>query len=244
MSRHLAIALGLLLLAGCANPYVDNYQPLAHPALLPAPATAVPRLVKTVNLQEDSRKLAEDGYTLLGRTGFNDVETDDALALKHGQAVGAEVVLLWRRFTGAYQHVSTSVVPDMSTGIVTDSQGRSVSVTTYGQRSEVDTYYTRHYDYIALYWARRLPDPLGVDLRDLSVEERQKLRSNQGAVIETVVKRTPAFFANLIVGDVITAIDGVPVVDAAQAATLLEQRRGKKVVLTRNGSPFEVTLAP
>ena len=245
MIRHAVIVFALWL-AGCANPYADNYQATPHPRLAtaPAPATTSPRLVKSLALDEDSRRLAEEGYAVIGRSGFNSDEIPDRLALRQGQAIGDEVILLWRRHTGTYPYTSASTLPETHTDVVPDSQGRPVAVSSHSYRTEYDTFYIRHYDYVAVYWGRRTPDPLGADLRDLNVEERQKLRTNQGAAVAVVVKRTPAFFANLIVGDVITAIDGIPVVDAAQAAELIEQRRGRKTAFLCNGRTMEVTLAP
>ena len=67
-----------------------------------------------------------------------------------------------------------------------------------------------------------------------------------GAVVRQVMPDTPARAAGLLPGDVITAVDGIPVNSAADLSTIMDQRRpGDTVTLTwvdRTGSPRSVPL--
>lgn len=54
-----------------------------------------------------------------------------------------------------------------------------------------------------------------------------------GAVIRQVLPQTPARAAGLVSGDIITAVDGIPVGAAADLSTIMDQRRpGDTIVLT------------
>ncbi len=52
---------------------------------------------------------------------------------------------------------------------------------------------------------------------------RRGLERNTGAVIEIVVEKSPAFYTNVLPGDVLIKINGVDVRDAAHAIKLMTQ---------------------
>jgi len=74
-------------------------------------------------------------------------------------------------------------------------------------------------------------------------------RGLSGAVVRQIIPDTPARYAGLLPGDVITAVDGIPVGSAADLSNIMDQRRpGDTVALTwvdRTGSPHTapITLA-
>ena len=59
-----------------------------------------------------------------------------------------------------------------------------------------------------------------------------------------MVKRSPAFAADLLEGDLLQAIDGQAVLDPQNANLLLEERRGREVELSirRNSGPVTVKV--
>lgn len=71
-------------------------------------------------------------------------------------------------------------------------------------------------------------------------------RGLSGAVVRQVMPDTPARAAGLLPGDVITAVDGIPVNSTADLSNIMDQRRpGDTVTLTwidRTGSPRSVPL--
>ena len=79
------------------------------------------------------------------------------------------------------------------------------------------------------------PGQFGVRLNDLSDAQRQRLERNTGAVVVIVYENTPAFFANILVGDVIIAVNGVPVGTASDAV-------GKLRAVAQSGKPATVTV--
>ena len=85
---------------------------------------------------------------------------------------------------------------------------------------------------------------VGVFLRDLNDSERQELQSNKGAVVRLVVDGTPAFEADILSGDVITAVDGVSVSSVKGFGDLVRDRQGRLVSLSiiRHGKRIEKSM--
>jgi S1-C subfamily serine protease len=69
---------------------------------------------------------------------------------------------------------------------------------------------------------------------------------NPGAVVRQVLPDTPARAIGLLSGDLITAVDGIPVNSAADLSTIMDQRRpGDTITLTwvdRTGTPRSAPL--
>ncbi len=85
----------------------------------------------------------------------------------------------------------------------------------------------------------------GLRLVDLTDAQRRRLERNTGAVVVKVFDNTPAFYANILVDDVIIAVNGQPVGTAADAvaklraidhdagpATVTVLRKGQKKTIT------------
>lgn len=84
------------------------------------------------------------------------------------------------------------------------------------------------YAWGATFWRKSGPMIFGAILGPLSDELRQKLQRNTGVVIRIVVDNTPAFFANILPGDVLVSIAD----DQVSETTFTEVSRrhaGKKV---------------
>lgn len=98
-------------------------------------------------------------------------------------------------------------------------------------------------DYGAVYFIKQ-KFGLGAFSRDLNDSERQDLQTNKGAVVRLVVDGTPAFSADVLVGDVVTAIDGVSITNAQSFGELLRERRGRLVSLSivRRGQRIEKSI--
>ncbi|HEY0179942.1 MAG TPA: PDZ domain-containing protein [Dokdonella sp.] len=91
--------------------------------------------------------------------------------------------------------------------------------------------------WLAAYYVR-FKLPFGATFRDLTPAERAALDGAGGGVaIGTVVGGSPAERANLLSGDVVTALGDAPVADRASFQRLLRANAGRAVTLTvvRNG---------
>ena len=82
---------------------------------------------------------------------------------------------------------------------------------------------------------------LGVRVEELTDEMRQRLKTNKGVYVTVVVKRSPAFAADVIEGDIITKIDGTEVLDGPDFVQLINRYREKEFTLTiyRDGQYME-----
>lgn len=93
-------------------------------------------------------------------------------------------------------------------------------------------------------WGENRPAILGIAARPLSAGEQVDLERQQGIVVESVLRDSPAAVAGIAVGDVLVAIDGEPLADVAGVPDLVSSLAGRRVAidLLRNRLPFSVTV--
>lgn len=252
LTRCLA-ALIPLLLAACANPYADAYQPVIPAArTLPVAADWKPevRLLPSGSAEAESRALLRRGYVLIGTATFTGRDTARSDAETQARAVGAPVVLLSQEYQSTQRGVTPVQHPVMVpvTRTVTDrASGQSYRETVW-TRTTVTRYepYTYElYTLSATFWAPGQPGGLGAVVQEPSDDTRQKNKTNKGAEVFAVVTGSPAFAADLLPGDLITALDG-QAVDTPQdfSARLpdLYGRQGVRIDLLRDGQPVRKTV--
>jgi PDZ domain-containing protein len=247
----LALTLPLLAL-GCASGYTEFYRPTQGltpetiTALRPSPAPANPIVERSQpgDIQKILDAYAKRGYVMIGNSMFNSGrrESEDA-AVHQGQKVGADVVLILNpRYTGSVSSTVPLTTPTTTTSYSSGSAtgyGPGGPVTAYGSGTTTTYGSTTTYmpmtihrlDYGAVYFVKQRLS-LGLFTRDLSDSERQELQSNKGAAVRVVVDGSPAFEADILVGDVITTVDGVSVSGAKTFNDLLRERRGRFVSLS------------
>jgi hypothetical protein len=268
--RRIALPLTALLLAGCvSNPYSATYRPSVSPKLpraetgpLPAPSEP-PRLLTTNDIRGDALKLLEQGYLPLGRSSFTGQEVDARAALAQAQAVGADVVLVMQKFvrTDTVSVPVTEWSPDRSitqrdTTQTISSAGGAVQTTVHEGVTTLVGEYETHYvpqtvetfDHFAGYW-RKAPTPLlGILASDLTQEQRQALQSNRGVEVRVVVRKSPAYLADVLPGDIVRKLGGHQVTDCDDFFHTVQSMAGLSVTLDlwRAGAAVskKVTLNP
>jgi len=254
----------IMLLAGCASGYKDFYRPtqgltaeaLAARRSSPPPATPVVERAQPGNGRELLDGYAKRGYIVIGQSMFNSGrrESDDA-AVRQGIAVGADlVVILNPRYTGSFTSSVPVTTPTTSTSYSSGTATAfgpggpvtaygSGTTTTYGSTTSYVPVTVHRSDYGALYFVKQRVG-LGIQYRDLNDAERQELQTNKGVVVRLVVDGSPAFDADVLVGDVLTAIDGIPISGVRACTQLLAERHGKLVSLSivRRGQRMEKAI--
>jgi PDZ domain len=253
-----------MALIGCASGYKEFYKPAqgatreAIASLRAAPPSASP-IVDRARPGEPQVILdayAKRGYVMIGNSSFNSgqPESEDS-AVRQARDVGADLVLI---LNPSYTGTITSSIPittptsttSYSTGTATAYGNRgtvtaygSGTTTTYGKTTNYIPMTVHRSDYGAVYFVKQ-KFGLGAFSRDLNDSERQELQTNKGAVIRLVVDATPAFNADLLVGDIVTSIDGVLVANSEAFGDLLRERRGKYVTLSllRRGQKIEKAI--
>ena len=132
----------------------------------------------------------------------------------------------------------------MSSGALGSYQGTSTS---YGTTVIPITSQQMRYDQTAIFFVK-LDEKLnfGVVPFDLPPELRAKLERNTGALIYIVVEDTPAFYSNVIEGDVLIQIDNTVIINAQHALNVMGSfdiaKRKCVFKIIRNGKEQDRTL--
>lgn len=102
---------------------------------------------------------------------------------------------------------------------------------------------TKRYDY-SVYYFISTPEliiktnPLGLTAINLSQSQRELYKRNTGILITTLWDKTPAFYANLALNDIVVGINGIEIIDKASYYTAVTQIDGNSPILIefiRNG---------
>ncbi len=238
----------VLFLSGCANPYQDYFTDITHgrnmlaaPYIIPPPKQ--PQLFRGANQGEDTQKMLEDGYFLIGYSQFNASEVSDSYALDFAKKIHAAVVIVYSRYINTVTEMVPTTIPVTRTieTVYTGGRHRDVPLVSTSTITEFDTTYVptavNKYDYYATYWIAGKPPILGIRPRDLSADERQQLGTNKGVVVLAVVTGSPAFKADIFKGDIVTRVNDQEVMDSKDLFHIIVPLQGQTVTLTilRNG---------
>jgi hypothetical protein len=174
-------------------------------------------------------------------SGHNASEED---AVKEGSAVGADlVVVMSPKYAGS---VTTSIpitTPTSQTAYTTGtatvygSNGGSATAygnattTTYGSRTTYIPMTINRQAFGAIYFVKRKYS-FGASWRELTNDERQQIQSNSGLYITGIVDDSPAFNANVLVGDIILTINGRSIGSQEQAVKTFSALKGQTVELS------------
>jgi hypothetical protein len=249
-----------LVLSGCAtNPYKQYFTDLTGGIDVSKDSAFIistedPKIYQGgTNVEQDYQRMVEEGYGLLGYSSFNSGALNQKSAIQHGKAIHASIILVYSKYTHTNSGVLPLTLPDNQTtqtsmsgtgygsGNIYGSRGSAsynssgfysgtATTTTYGTKTTYIPYNTQRYDYIASYWIKSKPRVLGVQLADLTPEERKALGSNKGTKIMAVVKGSPAFTADLFKGDILTQINDKEIIESKSLTDLLNEFKGKKVI--------------
>ena len=227
----IAALLPLLSLCACAsistNPYHNSYRPVMTFQERISQGVKLnlinPSVSYGTDIEKDRREMMAAGYRLVGEASFHGAEQyldDLSYAKNQALAVQAAKVILYRKYTDT---VSGQYTATVSTQPPADGASAAPQATGDPNRMVINTYTTRMFDIVATFWNLYQP-PLGVYVDDLSAEQRKALGSNKGACITMVCKNSPAFRADILEGDIITRINGIPILlkgDVDRTATKL-----------------------
>ena len=247
-----ALIVAVAALAGCASGYKEFYRPsngfdsqrMAELRVTPPPIQPLVERARPGNADDVLTAYAKRGYIMIGNSMFNSgrSESEDA-AVRQGKEVGADLVLILNpNYTGSVTSTIPIATPTTSTtysSATATAYGRGGPITAYGSGTSTTYGTTTNYipitvnrvDFGAVYFIKQ-KFGLGAFFRDLNDSERQDLQTNRGAVARLIVDGTPAFNADLLIGDVFTSIDEVQIANSQALSELLRERRGKMIVLS------------
>lgn len=257
--RVALLAITLAILMGCAaQGYVDNYvDALATNPLLKArlePTANKPVLYNGSDIQKDAQVMMANGFVLLGYSSFVFRAHDPNVALGQAKKVGASVVLHYSKYVGTVSGAIPFTTPTSTTSVTSVNgtaaglvQGRvgytpysgsyqggfngTATTTTYGSQTTYIPFSVQNYEVVATFWGKLRPPILGVHYLNAPVEIAQKLGQNGGVIVSDVTEASPAFFADVLPGDVILSMNGQRVFGVKQFSGAIYGLAGKVVVL-------------
>jgi hypothetical protein len=257
LSQAAAFGLGIcaVFLSGCANGFEQFYQP--SPILSKnltvtrlAPYSGQVSIYSTNNLRDDAQRLQQDKKLYLGSSNFTTTASaSKSQIIAQAKFVQADFVLVSSNYLGSEQAFIPIVHYNPGTTTTTTSngtvnanaygsggyaygtanyQGNSTSTTSGTYSSTVVPVTRQRYEYHALFFRTFEAYVLGVGVNDLTDTEREALQRNSGVKIVLVVNDSNAFMANLLVGDVLTKIDGKEIETAGRKVPVCFLRNGVK----------------
>lgn len=201
-------------LAGCAaNPfgkYYTSYLP-DHSDLVSLPKGEEPKLIDKGDSTRTLVGMCEQGYILVGQSSFNGGVVSKSKALDEAKKIGASVVLFYSQYTNTENSQIPLILPSTQTSD-TSAYGMIGSRPIFGQ-STTSTYGTQtiyiphtvqRYNYLATFWKKNAkPLETGLRLHGMTSQERREIGGNIGFKVTCVITGSPAFYANVLRGDVI-----------------------------------------
>jgi membrane-associated protease RseP (regulator of RpoE activity) len=252
-------AVTLLFLVGCG---VNQFDEFYKPNFSQESAKAVdykflvkgeePRIITTTpeTVKNDILRFKERGFAALGSASFKGdrLKAPDENIIEHAKKVGATTVLVMVTHEG------------VRSGTTTTMESRNINTSylgTYGQGvgSAVSTYYvpkTTSYSYEQMNYVAHFlvkstkKGKFGIGISNLTDELKKKFKRNTGVLILGVTDDSPAFYANLLRGDVILKIDGVEARSASEGSKIIEaispNAKSSTLTIFRDGKEMDIVV--
>ena len=214
------------------NAYEKNYRAQNTNGLVSMQANPDTKIFVSNHKDEDNISMLEKGYDMMGSSGFDAADVSPNLALDHGKAVKADVVLVYTKYGSAQ-----SADGKMSKLRDAAKQGKELTEKDLEEGPTV-------YKYYASYWAK-LPAPtLGVHIIKLVPKTADAdAKNSAGLKVLAVINDSPAAKAGLVRGDELLTINATPLVKPEDLSATVRKLKGSQVTITflRNDEPQTTT---
>ncbi|HSI38055.1 MAG TPA: PDZ domain-containing protein [Methylotenera sp.] len=236
------LALGTLLVAGGlqaaeVNPYAKNYKEQNSNQLKSLAANPDTKMYVSNHKEDDNISMLENGYDMMGSSGFEAGDVPADLALQHGKNIKADTVLVYSKYGSAKTAESKM-------------QAIKEALKKKGEVTEQDLVTEpTEYKYYASYWAK-LPMPLlGVHIiklkQKVAAESEAAIPEQKGLKIIAVIKDSPAAKAAITKGDLLLKIGEVDLVKPDDLFAAVKRYAGQTVPieLQRGGEDIKTAVA-
>lgn len=224
------LTIGTLFMAGkllaAENLYDKNYKAQNNGNLVSLQANPDTKMYVSNHNDEDNISMLENGYDMMGSSGFSSGEVPADLALQHAKAIKADTVLVYTKFGSAKTAASKIAV-------IKEAAKKNGGVVEDKDLKEDPT----QYDYYASYWAKMPAPLLGVHIIKLVVvaEDEEEAAANKkintGLKILAVIKDSPADKAGLKRGDTLYKIADVELNKPEELSPLVRKLQGQNVAI-------------
>ena len=256
--KLILLILTLTVIGGCQSGYKKFYNPYVDPKVLPdvelLSSNEEPQVFGSNDLDRDLRTLRAKRYIVVGYSSFNGGYEDTKNAAAQAKRIGATIVLTNSQYTNTQSSNSALLLPSNQTSYHSGSVYSggtygtySGTSSTYGTTAVPITTHQRRYDQTAYYLVKSTQKiRFGVSVDDLTPDLRVKVERNTGALINIVIEDTPAFYSNIMVGDILISIDGQLVKNGQHAHELMkaipEQQSICNFVVLRKGEEKSIQI--
>ncbi len=204
------------------NLYEKNYRSQNSGGLQSLQEHPDTKMYVSNHFDEDNISMLEDGYDMMGSSGFEAGSIMPDLALIHAKSIKADVVLVYSKYASKRSSISTLQTI------------KEAAKTTGEIDAEVLEGDEEQYKYYASYWAK-LPMPLlGLHVIKLKHKEKDSdvIVDEDGLKVLAVIKNSPAFKAGIKRGDVLLKVGSVDVQTPALLSKAVGKYAGKTVKIS------------
>lgn len=201
------------------NLYAKHYKAQNASGLTSSQATPDTKMYVSNHKEDDNISMLENGYDMMGSSGFEGGDVSADLALAHGKAIKADVVLVYSKYGSA-----KSASSKMEMIREAAKTGRELT-----EKDMVDE--PTVYKYYASYWAK-LPTPtLGVHVIKLVPKSSDPNADTEipGLQLLAVIKDSPAAKAGLARGDRLLKVNNTVLDKPEDLTAAVRQLKGQIV---------------
>lgn len=265
MKRNLILLFAIIantyLLNGCLpQPFSEYYKPriteelkqelISKNEIIVLDRRQEPILIITDDIEDEEQKALSKGYIPIGYSSFTGYFYGFEQAKEHAAQIGALLVIA--KVGDKTTKQGEYYVP-VETETTSTTQGKinnkKFTATTKTKETTTQTVnYTRvWYDQFASYYVLRNIDKikLGIILANLSQEQKIAAQRNIGVSAYVIIENTPAYFANVLPGDVIIELNGEQVIDVqdfeGKIDKIADSSKNITLKIIRNGQEKLIT---
>ncbi|PPD54591.1 MAG: hypothetical protein CTY10_07545 [Methylotenera sp.] len=222
------ILFAAMQLQAAENWYEKNYKSQNSGDLKSMQAAPDTKMYVSNHKEDDDISMLENGYDMMGSSGFTAGDVSAEQALQHAKTLKADTVLVYSKYGSA--KTATSKIE-----MIKEAAKLGKELTEKDLEQE-----PINYKYYASYWAK-LPAPLlGVHVIKLAKkesEEAEKATELDGLKVIAVIKDSPAAKAGIVRGDTLLKLAGNSLNKPEELSTVVRKHQGQEVVVEyeRNG---------
>lgn len=218
------------------NLYAKNYKEQNNYQLKSQNANPDTNIFVSNHKADDNISMMEEGYDMMGSSGFDAANVSADLALQHGKNIKADTVLVYSKY-------SSAKTPSSKLQFIKEAAKKGGEIDAKDLESE-----PTQYEYYASYWAK-LPMPLFgvhvIKLVKVASEDNAQATGDKGLRIIAVIQESPAEKSSIVKGDNLLKIGDVELVKADDLFAAIKRYAGQtvEVVLLHNDNVVKTSVA-